>query len=200
VQQISIGVCVNIRYPHASHAGHGYSVLVVALALTFIDTFGAIHRVVTFTRSAKKYTLQGFWKAFVGRQDSEPGSTGPEYIELIGEELDSIEDAKDHRPSYDSHPVHTRDFGHGNTEQWANHVRLNSTMSDGTLVFGPASPHSDTTLHEIHFTSRISLLRRAGQAAFTALEWGLVIAGFGLLLTGIVIYTGMFSPHPECGN
>ncbi|KAJ7086752.1 hypothetical protein C8R44DRAFT_820961 [Mycena epipterygia] len=174
-------------YPNASHARHGYSVLVVALALSFIDTLGVIHRIVTFVRSAKHYTLKGFGKAVFGREDSD--TKGPEYIGLIGAELEleTIEDVKEHRHSYDDPDPH--DFNHGNTEQWANHVRLNSTMSDGTL-FGPASPHSDETLHDIHFAPRISLLRRVGGAAFAATESALVIAGFGLFLTGIVIYTG----------
>ncbi|KAJ7499057.1 hypothetical protein FB451DRAFT_1204097 [Mycena latifolia] len=179
-------------YPDASHARHGYSVLIVALCLTFIDAFSAILRMVTFVRSAKHYTLKGFWKALLGREDAESDGTGPEYIGLVGaEELDSIEDMKNHRHSYDDpRTVHTHDFNHRNTDQWANHVRSPSTMSDGTTMYGPASPHSDVTLHDLHFTPRISLLRRIGHAAFAATEGALILAGFGLLLTGIVIYTG----------
>ncbi|KAJ7086751.1 cytoplasmic protein [Mycena epipterygia] len=175
-------------YPNASHARHGYSVLVVALALSFIDALGAIQRIVNVVRSEKHYTLKGFWKAVFGREDSD--TKGPESIGLIGAELESEsnEDGKKQHHSYDDpDPVH--DFNHGNAEQWANHVRLNATMSDGTL-FGPASPHSDETLHDIHFAPRISLLRRIAGAAFAATERALVFAGFGLFLTGIVIYTG----------
>ncbi|KAJ7699940.1 hypothetical protein B0H17DRAFT_1047790 [Mycena rosella] len=178
-------------YPNASHARHGYSVLVVALVLTFIDAFSAVYRTVTFLRSARHYTLKDFWKALSGRGDSESGNTGPEYIGLVDEELDLTEDVKNHRHSYDDpNPARNHDFDHRNTEQWASHVRLNSTMSDGTLESGPASPHSEITLHDIHFTPRISLLRRAGRIAFAATEGSLLVAGFGLLLTGIVIYTG----------
>ncbi|KAJ6629132.1 hypothetical protein B0H10DRAFT_1940012 [Mycena sp. CBHHK59/15] len=157
-------------YPGASHARHGYFVVAVALALTLIDMLGV-----------------GFWRASFGEEESE--SNGPEYIGLIGEnlEMDAIDEEKRHRHN----PVQTHDLDHGDTEQWANHVRMNSTMSDGTL-FGPTptSPHSDKTLHDLHFTPRIPLLRRAGQAAFAATERALIFAGFGLLLTGIVIYTG----------
>ncbi|KAF7352908.1 hypothetical protein MVEN_01258100 [Mycena venus] len=67
-------------------------------------------------------------------------------------------------------------------------------MSDGTL-FGPPSPHSEETLHEIHFPPRISLLRRIGRAAFATAERALVVAGFGLLLSGIVVYTGGCRQH-----
>ncbi|KAJ6539208.1 cytoplasmic protein [Mycena capillaripes] len=176
-------------YPNASHARHGYSVLVVALALTFIDTLGTIHRIFTFVRGAKHYTLKGFANALLGREDSAKEAE-PEYIGLIGHEVDSVEDVKGLRHSYDDPDSHrTPDFEHGNTEQWANHVRINSTMSDGTL-FGPTSPHSEETLHDLHLTPRISLLRRVGRAVFTATERALVVAGFGLFLTGIVIYTG----------
>ncbi|KAJ7742459.1 hypothetical protein DFH07DRAFT_836540 [Mycena maculata] len=174
-------------YPNASHSRHGYAVLVVALVLTLIDALGAIHRLVTFMRSATHYTLKGLWKAFSGHGDSD--SKGPEYIGLIGEEMNSIDDTKNHRHSYDD-AHHPCDFDHGNTEQWANHVRVHSSVSDGTL-FGPASPHSEETLHDLqHFTPRVSLLRRVGRAAFSTTEMALVFAGFGLLLTGIVIYTG----------
>ncbi|KAJ7095247.1 cytoplasmic protein [Mycena belliarum] len=178
-------------YPNASHARHGYLVLLIALGLTVVDTFAAILRVVAFMRGAKHYTLKGLWNALVGREDAEAGS-GPEYIGLVAvEEPDSIENVKDHRHSYDDpRSVPTHDFNHRDTEQWAMHVRLNS-MSDGT-VFGPASPHSEDTLHHDHSWAapRVSLLRRVGRAAFTTTESALVVAGFGLLLTGIVIYTG----------
>ncbi|KAJ7179854.1 cytoplasmic protein [Mycena crocata] len=175
-------------YPNASHARHGYSVLVVALVLTFIDALGAVQRIFAFTRSTKHYSLKGFFKALLGHEDSD--GRGLEYIGLIGEELDSIDDLKNQSHSYDdANPVPPRDFDHGNTEQWANHVRLNSTMSDGTL-FGPASPRSEETLHAIHSIPRISFLRRVGRAAFKATEAALLFAGFGLFLTGIVNYTG----------
>jgi hypothetical protein len=175
-------------------------VLVVALALTFIDTLGVIRRIVTFVRREKHYKLTGFFRALLGPEDSDKESlseSDPEYIGLIGEEVDS-EEVKGHRHSYDDPDTHhPQDFDHGNTEQWANHVRSHSTMSDGTL-FGPASPHSDVTLHDIHFSPRISLLRRIGRAAFAVTEWALVVAGFGLFLTGIVIYTGTYKSMREC--
>ncbi|KAJ6599205.1 cytoplasmic protein [Mycena vulgaris] len=179
-------------YPNASHSRHGYYVLVVALALTLIDTLGVVHRIVTFVRSAKQFTLKGLWSASLGREaDSRSDSTGPEYMGLMGDELDSIEDVKNHRHSYDDpNSAHAHDFNHGNTEQWANHVRINSTISDATTEVTPTSPHSDITLFDVHFRPRVSLLRRAGSAAFAATEAALVVAGFGLFLTGIVIYTG----------
>ncbi|KAJ7507659.1 cytoplasmic protein [Mycena galericulata] len=174
-------------YPNASHARLGYSVLVVALSLTLIDALGAIRRTMTFMWSAKHYTMTGFWRAFSGNPDAD----SPEYVGLMGEDADSVEDTKNYCHSdEDSHAMHhAQDFEHGNTEQWANHVRAHSTMSDGTL-FGPSSPHSEITLHDIPFTPHVSLLRRVGRTAFAATEKALVFAGFGLFLTGIVIYTG----------
>ncbi|KAF8211258.1 hypothetical protein K438DRAFT_30339 [Mycena galopus ATCC 62051] len=179
-------------YPGSIHGSHGYRILVVALALTFIDTLGALRRVVTFVLSAKRCTFKGIIQALLGREDSHKGS-GPEYIGLIAEEPESIplEAGKGDRRSFDVLDSHrTQDFNHGNTEQWANHVRSHSTMSDGT-VFGPSSPHSEETLHDIHFPpKKVSLLRRIGRTAFSAAEKALLCAGFGLLLSGIVIYTG----------
>ncbi|KAJ7368171.1 cytoplasmic protein [Mycena albidolilacea] len=177
-------------YAGSTHANHGYRVLVVALALTFIDTLGALRRLIAFLRSANHYTLKGIAQALLGREDSDRAS-GPEYVGLIGEEpdRDCVEETKGTRHSYDVPDSHrTQDFSHGNTEQWANHVR---TMSDGTL-FGPSSPHSEETFHDIHIHSppRISLFHRIGQAVFLAVERALIFAGFGLFLTGIVIYTG----------
>ncbi|KAJ7667858.1 hypothetical protein DFH06DRAFT_231503 [Mycena polygramma] len=176
-------------YPNASHARHGYAVLVVALALTCIDTLAAIRRVVTFVREAKRYTLKGFGDALLGREDSDKESE-PEYIGLIAGEADPSEDVKGVRHSYDDPDSHQNSvFEHGNTEQWANHVRVHSTMSEGTL-FGPASPHSEDTLHDLHFPPQISILRRVGRVVFSVAERALLFAGFGLFLTGIVIYTG----------
>ncbi|KAJ7701443.1 cytoplasmic protein [Mycena rosella] len=178
-------------YPNASHARHGYSVLGVALTLTFIDIFRADYRIVTFLRNTRHYTLKSFWKALFAREDSESDGTGPEYIGLVGGDgLDLTEDVENHRHSCDDPNAGRTDFNHRSTEQWASRVRLNSATSDDALKSRPASPHSDITLHEIHFTPRISLLRRAGRVAFAATEWSLLLAGFGLLLTGIVIYTG----------
>ncbi|KAJ7781386.1 hypothetical protein B0H16DRAFT_1498226 [Mycena metata] len=182
-------------YPNASHARHGYSVLVVALVLTLVDTLGALHRIVTFARTAKHYTLKGFGKALLGGEDPDSKGSDAEYIGLItSEEPESIEDMKgSSRHSYDDHPDshNSQAFNHGNTEQWANHVRTHSTLSDGTL-FGPASPHSDDTMiHDTHSPlPRIPLLRRIGRAAFATTERALVFAGFAVFLTGIVTLHG----------
>ncbi|KAJ6516033.1 hypothetical protein C8R45DRAFT_228754 [Mycena sanguinolenta] len=178
-------------YEGSTHAPHGYRILVVALALTFIDTLDALRRLVSFLFSAKQYTCKGIARALLGREES----SGPEYIGLMVEEPEGVKE-QDRRHSYDvpesdSHRPN-KAFDHGDTEQWANHVRMHSTMSDGTLFgFGPSSPHSEETLHgHLDFPPHISLIRRIGRAVFAAIERALVIAGFGLLLTGIVIYTG----------
>ncbi|KAJ7178140.1 hypothetical protein C8R46DRAFT_889052 [Mycena filopes] len=131
-------------YPNASHARHGYSVFVIALALTLIDTLGALHRIGTFARNAKYYTVKGFAKALLSREDPDSKGSGAEYIGLASEE-----------------PV---SFNHGNAEQY---------------VPSHSSP-----------LPRASLPRRIGRAAFAITERVLVLAGFGLFLTGIIVYTG----------
>ncbi|KAF7352907.1 putative membrane protein C3B8.06 [Mycena venus] len=76
-------------YLGEKHSQHGYAVLVVALALTLIDTLGALRRLVTFFCSAKHYTFKGIAQALLGHEDSVKRS-GPEYIGLITEEPDSF--------------------------------------------------------------------------------------------------------------
>ncbi|KAJ6582101.1 cytoplasmic protein [Mycena capillaripes] len=177
-------------YPNASHARQGYYVLFIALAVTLIDTLGVICRIVRFVRSAKHYTLKGFAQALLDRQDSDQRADS-EYIRLIGAcaEVDPADEVKSHRHSYhNSDFPSAEDFDYRASEQPA-HVRLDSVASDPTRC-GPSFPLMHETQPDISSTPRIPLLRRIGRAAFAATERALVFAGFALLLTGIVIYTG----------
>ncbi|KAJ7257504.1 hypothetical protein B0H12DRAFT_469764 [Mycena haematopus] len=176
-------------YPGSTHGSHGYSVFLIAVALTFVDTLGAMKRLVIFMRSDKHFTFRGIIQALVNRDPGALGKgLGPEYISLAGEETDSV-DGKENpsRHSYDVQPAshHIQDFFRGSTEPGAHHFRTRSRTSDGSM-----SPRSEETLHDTHSPPRISLLRRIGCAAFLTTERALVLAGFGLFLSGIVIYTG----------
>jgi len=123
----------------------------------------------------------------LGREDNRFGA-GPEYIGLVGGDLED-DDPK-------AAALHMDD-NQSPTEEWANHVRRHHRYeSDGTMVGTPRSVHSDDTLQEAQFNSSRALaakshyLHRVGVAVFATLERALVFAGFGMLLTGIVIYTG----------
>ncbi|KAJ7228798.1 cytoplasmic protein [Mycena pura] len=163
-------------YPGQTHSTQGYAVLLVALALTVIDGLAVLRRLVTFLLSAKHYTFRGLTNAVLRRE--EPDDNKVEYIGLAAEEPDK---ARRHSYAYEEHG-----FEHGGTAHWAKHVRQGSDAS----LFGLSAPHSEETLHDWHFAPRISWLTRLGRAAFAAVERALVLAGFGLVLTGIVVYTG----------
>jgi hypothetical protein len=68
--------------------------------------------------------------------------------------------------------------------------------SDGTFFGSRSPPHSETTLQDAKHrrnTKKVqNLTLRIGNVVFTVLvlERSLVAAGFGQLLTGIVVYTG----------
>ncbi|KAJ7638677.1 hypothetical protein FB45DRAFT_408557 [Roridomyces roridus] len=173
-------------YPGQSHSRHGYVVLLIALAITSIDAAGLLRRLFSFLR-AKQFTLRAFSNAFTGHTDREAS----EYVGLIGEEveMDSAEDTKNRNGSFEEAEF-TPAFDHGNTEQWASHVRTHSNVSDGTL-FSPASPRSEDTLHDVHFIPRLSILRRMGHVVFSVAEWSLIFGGFAMFLSGLVVYTGV---------
>nr|GAT54011.1 predicted protein [Mycena chlorophos] len=159
------------------HSSHGYYLLFASLVLTSIDLLSTLRRLFDFVR-AKQYSLRGFVDALLGRVRVNGGDSA-EYIGLVAEP----ETPRDH-----DHDETYEDFQHGDTEQWANHVRRHSTMSEGT-VFGPHSPRFDKGSHEWS-VPKISLLSRVGSAVFGTAERILVVAGLGLVLTGIVTYTG----------
>ncbi|KAF7313687.1 hypothetical protein HMN09_00525300 [Mycena chlorophos] len=164
-------------YPGQVHSSHGYYLLFASLVLTSIDLLSTLRRLFDFVR-AKQYSLRGFLDALLGRVRVNSGDSA-EYIGLVAEP----ETPRDH-----DHDETYEDFQHGDTEQWANHVRRHSTMSEGT-VFGPHSPRFDKGSHEWS-APKISLLSRVGSAVFGTAERVLVVAGLGLVLTGIVTYTG----------
>ncbi|KAK6981557.1 hypothetical protein R3P38DRAFT_3460063 [Favolaschia claudopus] len=159
-------------YAGSSHARYGYTVLLVALVLTGIDTFDAFCRLVLFLRSEKHYTFKGIVRALFGRDQNHEGQPlNVEYIGLMGDEEDAPKEGKQSRDSYD--------------------------VPDSIHTSRSSSPHSEATLHDVHISSSrgliscgISLLRRVGRGAFAVTERALVIAGFAMLLSGIVIYTG----------
>lgn len=120
---------------------------------------------------------------------------GPEYTGLIVGDPDEYEIQKLGHPSDDSPPATPMAADH-ETEQWANelhrHVSRGSTASERTLFGGGQRSNSSDSLHEApkeKMTPR-AWISKAGQIAFTVLERSLILAGLGMTLTGIVVYTG----------
>ncbi|KAJ7851271.1 hypothetical protein B0H14DRAFT_3866382 [Mycena olivaceomarginata] len=176
-------------YPGSTHASQSYKIFAVALVLTLIDTLGALRRVVTYLRGEKQYTLKGIVRALWGREDCEL-RVRPEYIALISEAPESIDNPIENCQSFDApHSHYAKDFNRKDPGQRGNHLRTYSNVSDGTLL-DPSSPNFEETQHDITLSPRISLLCRIGRATYSATERVLVLAGFAMLLSGIVVYTG----------
>lgn len=188
------------RYDNATHAKHSYCVLLVALILTFVDVLSALKRLFVYCNSVRAkqqpFSLRALWRTVVlAREDRVALGHFSEYANLVVEPDEFDEHERAHAPgSPDS-----ADEG-----QWVNAGRgahasrdcPDSPASERT-VFGTRSPkgsqHSADDL-PAHLAARAprtrGLLRRAGAAAFATTERALVLAAFGELLEGIVVYTG----------
>ncbi|KAJ3531171.1 hypothetical protein NMY22_g8269 [Coprinellus aureogranulatus] len=181
-------------YEGSVHGKQGYFVLFLAICLSTIDIIAGVTRLVNFCRADEK-SARRFWRHVILNQDVEEAHPhGPEYTGLIIEDPDEYEIQKLGHPSGDS-PLPTPLPTEDETEQWANEVRRHasrgSAASERTL-FGVHRSNSSDTLNEAakeKATPRAGLLK-AGQFAFTVLERSIVLAGFGMTLTGIVVYTG----------
>jgi hypothetical protein len=114
----------------------------------------------------------------------------PEYIALISEAPESIDNPIENFQSFDApHSHYAKDFNREDPGQRGSHLRTYSNVSDGTLL-DPSSPNFEETQHDITLSPRIGLLCRIGRATYSATERVLVLAGFAMLLSGIVVYTG----------
>ncbi|KAH7924051.1 hypothetical protein BV22DRAFT_1035642 [Leucogyrophana mollusca] len=206
-------------YEGSSHATHGYLVLFLSLCLSAVDIAAFIVRLYAFVRSDSKFALKSFWRTVVlGRTDDSASKI--EYAGLFSEDPEEYDEADMKPPRVADVqvqvPIHVRrqqpmesvktllskDEFEDETAPWINDVRAGhahqySSSSERT-VFGLPSPgksrHSDETLHDIGAPTivrpRMPLVYRIAKGAFVTLERALVFAGFGMVLTGLVVYTG----------
>lgn len=177
----------------STHGKHGYLILFLAVVLSVIGILAAGRRLIAAIRSREKKTFKLFWRSVILHSEPVQAGLDPECAGLV-------EDPEEFTKMKDRPQSEYRDLGHevGDTAQWANevhHQRFSST-SDRTL-YAPTSPvDSEATFQNPNHCQsliRVGSLRRTGELAFTILERILVIAGFAMLLTGIVIYTGTSS-------
>ncbi|EIW82431.1 hypothetical protein CONPUDRAFT_89851 [Coniophora puteana RWD-64-598 SS2] len=188
-------------YEGAKHASHGYVVLFLSLALSAIDITAFFLRLYQHIRRGEKVSMKSFWRRIIlGRDDDFASSS--EYLGLVSEEPDEYEDVA-MKPSRAMEPLNLADpmeEGHWATEHRTGpHHRMQSASSERTL-FGLHSPkdsrQSQDTLHDISAPNHIrplslfSKISKVGAIAYNLFERGLVFAGFGMMLTGIVVYTG----------
>ena len=159
------------RYEGSTHSTHGYLVLLLSLALSAVDIVAFFTRLYAFCVAPSKLTLKQFWHSVVlGHQDAYPSLS--EYSGIVPEdpeEYDDIKPTHSHRHSLSEHVVFDADSSR-------------------------SSRHSDDTLRDIIVTAipvpKQPWLRRISQFVYATLERSLLFAAFGVVLSGVVVYTG----------
>lgn len=169
------------------HGTQSRLILFLATCLSLGDIIAGLSRLVSFLKSDRR-SVKLFWRYVILNQEDNKATErgGPEYTNLMAEELEGskLADMSDAIPSEPSDD---------NTDDWANeahrrHRRGFSTASDRTL----ACSNSTDTLNDSSGEPRTAKkwLGRAGQVLTLILERALVIGGFAMFLTGVVVYTG----------
>jgi hypothetical protein len=191
------------RYEGQVHTRQSYVILLVALALTVIDIWNILARIVSFIRSRQRFALKPFWNNVILGRDSDVSGGDAEYAHLVSDEPGEIM-LSESKPSSPTKQVHyeleeEEDLEPNGTAEWANNVRSHrrfySHGSEATLVRS-RSHTSDETLDQVddHKAGpKKPLLKRIASTAFDWTEKGLVLAGFSQVLLGIIIYTGAFN-------
>ncbi|KAI9574531.1 hypothetical protein HD554DRAFT_2010558 [Boletus coccyginus] len=161
-------------YDGSTHSTHGYLLLLLNIALSAVDILAFFCRLYAFCTAPSKLDLRQFWRSVVlGNQDAHPSPS--QYSGLVSEDPEEYDDMK---------PMSS--YGH------------RPSLSD-PVIFDADSPrssrHSDDTLRDstddsILVPKQPLLLRRISQAAYATLERFLVFAAFGMVLSGVVVYTG----------
>jgi hypothetical protein len=193
-------------YEGSIHGTHGNLILLFALSLSLIDFIALVRRVITFFRPFDKFSFRSFWKTAIRNQEPIEGALS-EYASLVHEDSEEFEKAEFNSPrgsdmlnSRRLESIQSRELVGDPDEhpaEWANEVGRHrirdSLQSNGSgTLFGPHSPALDDSLNGPNRFNppKKPFLRRAGRFAFATGERALVLAGFGQLLSGIVVYTG----------
>ncbi|KAI0650208.1 hypothetical protein C8Q79DRAFT_371855 [Trametes meyenii] len=163
-------------YQGSKHGSQGYLFLACAVALSALDVFSQILRLVTYVRAVHsgedRFSLKTVWNYVILDRDEHFSGAEAEYTNLVVEEPEELEDAELKAKDIEDEPLHVRrarivepirtdlemhqQDDHDETAQWANDVHRHrrqpsyphSAASERTL-FGAHSPHrSDDSLHE----------------------------------------------------
>jgi hypothetical protein len=168
------------------------------------DLLPFFQRVFVFFRSRNSFSLKNFWETVVQGREQLSVHTG-EYAKLVASEPEEYDDVELPSPkklttinAEDLQQEQSRpSFQHIQISNWSSerpplHVHAASAASDRTSfdIHSPRnSEHSDDTLvREASHMPQLS--RKIGSVVFQIAERSLVLAGFGQLLTGVVVYTG----------
>lgn len=149
-------------------------VLLLSVALSAVDIAAFFARLYTFCVATPKLIPRQFWRSVVlGHQDTYPSSS--EYSGIGSEDPEEYDDIK---PTSSHH-----------------HASLSEQVVFDADADSPrSSRHSDETLRDVLVTPlrlpKQPLLYRISRTAYATLERALVFAGFAMILSGVVIYTG----------
>ncbi|KAL4075983.1 hypothetical protein J3A83DRAFT_4357115 [Scleroderma citrinum] len=197
-------------YQGSIHASHGYLVILSSLVLSAVDTVAFFIRLYEFARSSRKLAVKSFWHEIVlGREayDSSSNYTGlnaedpDEYDEIkpLGTMSPQGSHAQTDRPAVN---IETQNLDDQYPAAWSNettqpgHRSTYSAASDRTVfaIDSPRDPrHSDETLRDVLLQLPPRPRKPVQQVlavAYATLERLLVFAAFGMILTGIVVYSG----------
>lgn len=198
------------RYEGQMHSTHGYLVLVLAFALSAIDAFSGLGRVISYVRSTERdgqCSVRSFWNRVILSQgcDHVHGTNNnAEYTSLALEEVEELNEFPKahayHHHRYVASLADDANIPDDATAQWVDKVLHHSQdlpetpVSDRTFIgyrSSRGSQHSDDTFQDKGCVVKgIPHSRRLGQLLFGTLQRLLVFAGYAQLMHGIVIYTG----------
>lgn len=176
-----------------------------------MDIAAFFARLYAFLRSRRKLNVKLFWLEIVLGREADCGSAS-DYAEVNAEDPEEYDEIKPLRTVSQqglrtSRPdinIETEDLVNQYPAGWSNktatygHRRSTYSAASDRTVFAVDSPrdlrHSDETLRDVvpPLTHRPPkpLLRRVIAVAYATWERFLVFAAFGVMLNGIVVYTG----------
>ena len=165
------------RYEGSKHGSQGYFFLACAVAISALDVFSLVARLVHYVQSVRageeRFAVKTLWSYVVLDRDEHLPAESSEYTNLVQDpddmdeaELKAVKDVDE-----EAVPIHVRrarvvepirtdvdmDGEHHETANWAQNVHRHSRQhsyphsaaSERTLFGGPHSPrHSDEALHE----------------------------------------------------
>ena len=171
-------------YEGAVHSKQGYVIIFGSLFLSAIDASQLLLRAYRHIRSGGTLQPRVIWRRVVRGVDleHEPKTLNREYHTLMSEErqLSGNSDSGFASPDWNEEQ-HT-----DSQNEVCHHQRRYSHTSEGTVVFfTPAGTSSEGSVEP-----NAPLWARVGGTAFAIAERALVFAGFVMLTTGIVTYTG----------
>ncbi|KAI0663195.1 hypothetical protein C8Q70DRAFT_931144 [Cubamyces menziesii] len=163
-------------YEGNKHGSQGYFFLACAVALSVLDVFSQILRLVTYVRAIRsgedRFSFKTLWNYVILDRDEHLTGAETEYTNLVLEEPEELDDAELKAKDVEDEPLHVRrarivepirtdiemhqQDDHDETAQWANDVHRHrrtvsyphSAASERTL-FGAHSPQrSNDSLHE----------------------------------------------------